>query len=68
MVCKLKKSMYGLKQALRQCYKKFNSFMGGHSFTWTEADHYIYVKEFHGGNFVILLLYVDDMLIMGQDI
>ena len=32
-----------------------------------EADHYCYVKSF-GNSYIILLLYVDDMLIVGSDI
>ena len=68
MVCKLKKSLYGLKQAPRQWSKKFDSFMVGHGYTRTNADHCVYVKKFSNGKFVILLLYVDDMLIVGQDV
>ena len=67
MVCKLKKSLYGLKQASRQWYKKFDSFMVGHGYTRTNADHCVYVRKFPNGKFIILLLYVDDMLIEGQD-
>ena len=67
MICKLKKSMYSLKQASRQWYKKFDSFMVGHGYTRTNADHCVYVRKFPNGKFVILLLYVDDMLIVGQD-
>ena len=67
MVCKLIKSLYGLKQAPRQWYKKFDSFMVGHGYTRTNADHCVYVRKFPNGKFVILLLYVDDMLIVRQD-
>ena len=67
MVCKLKKSLYGLKQAPRQWYKKFDSFIVGHEYTWTNTDHCVYVRKFPNSKFVILLLYVDDMLIVGQD-
>ncbi|CAL5417495.1 unnamed protein product [Camellia sinensis] len=66
-VCRLKKSLYGLKQAPRQWYKKFDSFMVGHEYKRTAADQCVYVRTFPGGNFIILLLYVDDMLIVGQD-
>ena len=41
--------------------------MMGHGYTKTNVDHYMYVKKLLDGKFLILLLYVDDMLIVGQD-
>ncbi|KAL9273860.1 Retrovirus-related Pol polyprotein from transposon TNT 1-94-like protein, partial [Drosera capensis] len=67
LVCKLKKSLYGVKQAPRQWYKKFDSFMVGHGYKRTAADHCVYIRKFSDGNLIALLLYVDDMLIVGQD-
>lgn len=67
LVCKLKKSLYGLKQAPRQWYKKFDSFMMGRGYKRTKSDHCVYVQRFSDGDFIILLLYVDDMLIIGRD-
>ena len=67
LVCKLRKSLYGLKQAPRQWYKKFDSFMHRIRFKRFEADHCCYVKSFDN-SYIILLLYVDDMLIAGSSI
>ncbi|WVY90442.1 hypothetical protein V8G54_035956 [Vigna mungo] len=67
LVCRLKKSLYGLKQAPRQWYKKFDSFMIQHNFKKTSADHCVFVKHYENGESTILLLYVDDMLIVGKD-
>lgn len=67
LVCKLKKSLYGLKQAPRQWYRKFDSSMTSNGYQRTFADPCVYFKKFPEGNFIILLLYVDDMLIVGQD-
>ena len=67
LVCKLKKSCFGLKQASRQWYKKFDSFMVSQEYRRTAADQCIYVRRFSDGNFVLLVLYVDDMLIVGKD-
>ena len=43
LVCKLKKSLYGLKQALRQWYTKFDSFMESHGYSKTSSDHCVHV-------------------------
>ena len=67
LVCKLRKSLYGLKQAPRQWYKKFDSFMHRIGFKRCEANHCSYVKSFDN-TYIILLLYVDDMLIVGSSI
>ncbi|KAM1149990.1 hypothetical protein ACFX2B_030214 [Malus domestica] len=67
LVCKLKKSLYGLKQAPRQWNKEFNSFMLSNGYKRTHVDSCVYIKQFFEGKFIILLLYVDDMLIVSQD-
>ncbi|GJZ88807.1 putative RNA-directed DNA polymerase [Tanacetum coccineum] len=38
-VCRLQKSLYGLKQALRQWYKKFESVIGKQGYRKTSSDH-----------------------------
>ena len=68
LVCQLNESLYGLKQAPRQWYKKFDSFMVEHGYDRTASNHYVFVKKFFDGEFIILLLYVDDMMIVGCDI
>ena len=64
MVCKLQRSLYGLKQAPRQWYKRFDTFICSNGFLRCQADHCRYIKCL-GDSFIILLLYVDDMLIVG---
>jgi hypothetical protein len=66
-VCRLKKSLYGLKQAPRQWYKKFESVMEEQGYRKTTSDHCVFVQKFPDGDFIILLLYVDDMLIVGMN-
>ena len=67
LVYKLRKSLYGLKQAPRQWYKKFDSFMHKIGFKRCEINHCCYAK-FFSNSYIILLLYVDDMLITGSSI
>ncbi|KAL5842405.1 hypothetical protein ACOSQ3_013008 [Xanthoceras sorbifolium] len=67
-VCRLKKSLYGLKQAPRQWYKKFESVMGEQGYKKTTSDHCVFVQKFSDDDFIVLLLYVDDMLIVGRNV
>ena len=38
-----------------------------HGYDKTASDYCVFVKKFSDGEFIILLLYVDDMLIVGHD-
>ena len=67
MVCKLKKSKYGLKQASRQWYLKFNDTITTFGFKEITVDRCIYLKV-SGSAFVILVLYVDDILLATNDL
>ncbi|GKF20749.1 putative RNA-directed DNA polymerase, partial [Tanacetum coccineum] len=60
--------MYGLKQAPRQWYKKFESVIRKQGFRKTFFDHCVFFQRFGDDDFIILLLYVDDMLIVGKNI
>ena len=65
-MCKLKKSLYGLKKASRTWYDKIGSFLSNLGFTKSKADSNLYYKV-EEGNLVILLLYVDDLFVIGVD-
>ena len=67
LVGRKKKSLYGLKQASRQWYKKFESSKVDNDFHKTHVDHCVFVKNFSDGDFLILLLYVNDILIVDHD-
>ncbi|CAL2274253.1 unnamed protein product [Prunus armeniaca] len=62
LVCKLKKSIYGLNQASRQWYLRFDEVVSSQGFTENPVDECIYLK-FSGSNFIFLVLYVDDILL-----
>ncbi|KAM1399624.1 hypothetical protein ACFX2F_027020 [Malus domestica] len=62
-VCKLEKSLYGLKQSPRQWYKRFDRFMIGQKYTRSHYDHCVYFRKLQDGTFIYLLLYVDEMRI-----
>lgn len=67
LVCRLKKGLYGLKQASRQWYKKFDTFMQEEGYKRSDFDHCVYMKGNANETFTLLLLYVDDMLIASND-
>nr|GFA76151.1 zinc finger, CCHC-type [Tanacetum cinerariifolium] len=66
-VCKLKKSLYGQKQAPKQWHQKFDDVVLSNGFSLNQADKCVYSKFDASGKGVIICLYVDDMLIFGTD-
>lgn len=66
-VCLLKRSLYGLKQSPRQWNQRFDKFMLKNNYLRSEFDICVYYKELKNGEFVYLLLYVDDILIASKD-
>jgi hypothetical protein len=67
LACKLKKSIYGLKQSSRQWYIKFNDTITSSGFKENTVDRCIYLKV-SGNKFIFFILYVDDILLASSDL
>jgi transposase InsO family protein len=65
LVCKLQKSLYGLKQSPRAWYQKIDTFLLAHGFTRSIADHSLYFMQ-EGQHVVIVIIYVDDLIILAS--
>jgi len=73
-VCKLNKSLYGLKQSSRNWNLKFSEFLQSQGFKATPEDQCVFVRKTdthptgnRQQNILIVCLYVDDGLICGSD-
>ena len=58
--------LYGLKQPSKQWHEKIDNVMLSHGFKINECDKCVYVKDNEQG-YVIVCLYVDDLLIVNSD-
>lgn len=65
LVCKLNKSLYGLKQSPRAWYQKIDTFLVHIGFTRSIADHSLYFMQ-KGQHVVIVIIYVDDLIILAS--
>ena len=66
-VCKLQRCIYGLKQASRSWNLRFDEAIKEFGFIKNEDEPCVY-KKVSGSAVVFLLLYVDDILLIGNDI
>ena len=66
LVCKIKKSLYGLKQSPRMRYTKFDTYILGLGFVRSKVDDYVYYKEVDE-HFIYVVLYVNGMLLVRKN-
>ena len=66
-VCKLQRAIYGLKQALRSWNLHFDEAVKEFGFMKNEGEPCVY-KKVSESAIVFLVLYVDDILLIGNDI
>ena len=66
MVCKLQKFIYGLKQASRSWNKRFDQVIKSFGFDPNEKEPCVY-RKMHDDIVVFLILYVDNILLIGNE-
>src|SRR3954447_23823612 len=66
-VCKLQKSIYGLKQASQSWNIRFKEVVKSFGFIENEKEPCVF-KKFSGSSIVFPISYVDDILLIGNDI
>jgi hypothetical protein len=66
-VCRLRRALYGLKQAPRVWFAKFSSTVSRLGFSISSYDSTLFLRR-TGKCTILLLLYVDDLIITGDDL
>lgn len=67
LVCKLQKSLYGLKQSPRAWFGRFSNVIQQFGLVRCEADHSVFFRCSSSKTFIYLVVYVDDIVITGDD-
>ena len=65
-VCRLRKSLYGLKQSPRAWFEWFTKVVKGYGFVQCQSDHTLFVKHFLEGKLIIIIVYVDNIILTGN--
>ncbi|RVW42410.1 Retrovirus-related Pol polyprotein from transposon RE1 [Vitis vinifera] len=65
-VCRLRKSLYGLKQSPRAWFERFTKVVKRYGFVQCQSDHTLFVKHFPEGKLAIIIVYVDDIILTGD--
>jgi hypothetical protein len=66
-VCKLQKSLYGLKQESRKWNERLTSLLLREGYEQSTADYSLFTLT-KDANFTALLVYVDDIILAGNDL
>ena len=64
--CKLKKALYGLKQSPRAWFGRFTTTIKRFGHRQSNSDHNLFLRK-NGNQITCLVIYVDDMVITGNN-
>jgi hypothetical protein len=64
---KLNKALYGLKQAPRTCYNCINGYLLKNRFVKCPHEYVIYVKIKESSDTLIVCLYIDNLIFIGNN-
>ncbi|KAA0066242.1 Beta-galactosidase [Cucumis melo var. makuwa] len=66
-ICKLQRSLYDLKQSPRAWFDRFTTFVKSQGYSQGYSDHTLFTKVFETGKIAVLIVYVDDIVLSGDD-
>jgi len=67
IVVRVDRAMYGLIQSARLWYDELTRHLLSNGFQKSKADECVLVKRMQNGKYIIVILYVDDILVMGDE-
>ena len=66
-ICKLKKSLYGLKQSPRAWFERFTQVVKKQGYSQGQADHTMFYRHSQKGRIAVIIAYVDDIILTEDD-
>lgn len=62
-VCKLRKSLFGLKQSPRAPFQRFSNVLKGNCYIQGQYDHTLFAKHSVEGKLTVIIVYVDAIVL-----
>ena len=66
-VCRLKKTLYGLKQSPSAWFGRFSKVMIANGYKQSQGDHTLFIKHSISGGVTTLIVYVNDIIVTWND-
>ena len=67
LVCRLRHSLYGLKQSPQAWFSLFSFMVQEFGKTQSTSNHFVFYHHTSSGQCIYLIVYVDDIIITGND-
>lgn len=67
-ICRLRKPLYGLKQSPSAWFERFTQFVKKQGYVQGQADRTMFIRHPVEGKIIVLIVYVDDIILTGDDV